>query len=121
MKKAFALVTGAVGMMAMAPLAVAQEAPPADPAASAGQAAPAPAAPASSFTDQEIQAYATVAVELNKIQADASVSEADKQSQMAAAVQKSGLDIAKFNAITDASKTDPALQQKLRDAVPQSQ
>lgn len=107
MTKAFAVILGALAIAA-APNAMAQEAAP--PAADQ-------AAPTSSFSEADIAAYAGVAVQINKIQADAALSEADKQTQMAAAVQKSGMDVAKFNAITEASKTDPVLKQKLQAAV----
>lgn len=108
MKRIFALTLAGFSMLAVAPAAMAQEAPPAD-----------EASPAASFSDADIQTYASVAVELNKIQSDASLSEADKSTQMAAAVQKSGMDAAKFNAITEAAAKDPALKQKLQDAVRQ--
>lgn len=101
---ATAILASLVAMTA-APSAIAQDAAPAD-----------KAAPASSFSDADIKAYAGVALKINKIQADAALSEADKQKQMAAAVQDSGMDVAKFNAITEASKSDPALKQKLQEA-----
>jgi len=106
--KAFAVILGAAAIAA-APQVLAQEAAPPAPAEQA--------APTSSFSEADITAYAGVAVQINKIQADAALSEADKQTQMAAAVQNSGMDIAKFNAITEASKTDPVLKQKLQAAV----
>lgn len=106
MKKAFAVTLGAL-TLAAAPYASAQDA------------APAPAeqaAPAATFSDGDIKTYAGVAAQLNKIQSDAALSETDKQAQMAAAVQASGLEIAKFNAITEASKSDPELQKKIQAA-----
>jgi len=102
--KAFAITLGAL-TVAAAPAALAQEAPAAE-----------TAAPSSSFSDAELQIYAGVAQQLNKIQADAALSEAEKQAQMAAAVQQSGMDVAKFNAITQASKNDQALQKKLQES-----
>lgn len=108
MKKAFAVTLGAL-TLAAAPYASAQDAAPAP----AEQAAP---AAASTFTDGDIKTYAGVAAQLSKIQSDAALSETDKQAQMAAAVQASGLEIAKFNAITEASKSDPELQKKIQAA-----
>lgn len=107
MTKAFAIIL-TTAALAATPQAFAQDAAPAE-----------QTAPASTFSDAEIQTYAGVAAQINKIQSDAAIPEADKQAQMAAAVQKSGLDVAKFNAITEASKTDPVLQQKLQAAVRQ--
>ena len=95
-------------MLVMVPEAVAQDAAPVE-----------EAAPTATISDAEIQAYANVAVELNKIQSDASLSEADKSAQMTAAVQKSGIDPARFNAITEAASKDPQLKQKLQEAVRQ--
>lgn len=106
-KKTLAIILGTAAIAA-APQAFAQEAAPAEPAA-----AP---APASSFSEADLQAYAGVAAKLNEIQAEAGLSETDKQAKMASAVQSSGLDIAKFNAITEASKTDTALREKLQAA-----
>ncbi|MGV3769091.1 MAG: DUF4168 domain-containing protein [Sphingobium phenoxybenzoativorans] len=97
--------------------AFAQAAAPAEPAAP-GQAAPAPAAPAgaATFSDEEIQKFAAAAVELNKIQSDATVTAEQKQPKMLAAVQATGLDPQKFNAIGQAAQSDPALQQKIQAA-----
>jgi hypothetical protein len=95
-------------MLAMMPAAAAQDAAPVE-----------EAAPAATISDAEIQAYADVAVALNKIQADASLSEADKSARMSAAVQKSGMDPSRFNAITEAASKDPQLKQKLQEAVRQ--
>ena len=108
MRRTLAFTLGAAAVLAITPTAVAQDAPPAE-----------EAAPAATISDAEIQAYANVAVELNKIQSDASLSEADKSAQMTAAVQKSGLDPARFNAITEAASKDPQLKQKLQEAVRQ--
>lgn len=103
-KQTLAIILGTAAIAA-APQAFAQEAAPVE-----------QAAPTSSFSEAELQAYAGVAAKLNQIQAEAGLSETDKQAQMASAVQSSGLDIAKFNAITEASKTDTALREKLQAA-----
>lgn len=83
------------------------------------QAAPAaPAAGASSFTDTEIKQFAAAAVEVTKIQQDASIAAADKQPKMLAALQASGMPPEKFNQIGQAAAADPALQQKIQAAAP---
>jgi hypothetical protein len=92
--------------------ALAQSAAPAQPAA----ATPAAPATATSFSDDEIKKFASAAVELNKIQTDTTVTADQKQPKMLAAVQATGLDPQKFNAIGQAAQSDPALQQKIQAA-----
>lgn len=101
------------GMM-VAPAALAQTAAPAP--ASPAPAAPATGAAASSFSDGDLEKFASAAIEMNKIQADASVAATDKQPKMLAAVQASGLEPAKFNEIAQAAEKDPGLQQKIQAA-----
>lgn len=87
----------------------------------AAQTAPAPAAPAvgaSSFSDGDIKQFAAAAVEVTKIQSDASIPAAEKQPKMLAALQASGLPPEKFNQIGQAAATDPALQQRIQAAAP---
>ena len=86
---------------------------PAEPAAPAAT-APAPAAGASNFSDAEIKQFAAAAVEVTKIQQDSSISAAEKQPKMLAAVQSSGLPPEKFNQIGQAAAADPALQQRIQ-------
>ncbi|MBA4092354.1 MAG: hypothetical protein C0494_17425 [Sphingobium sp.] len=95
------------------------------PALAQGQAAPAapatsaaPAAGASNFSDSDIKQFAAAAVEVTKIQSDASIAEADKQPKMLAALQASGLPPEKFNQIGQAAAADPALQQRIQAAAP---
>jgi hypothetical protein len=97
--------------LAAAP-ALAQSTAPAQPAA----ATPATPAAATSFSDDEIKKFASAAVELNKIQTDTTVTAEQKQPKMLAAVQATGLDPQKFNAIGQAAQSDPALQQKIQAA-----
>jgi len=89
------------------------------------QAAPsgstAPAAAQGSFSRADIQKFATAAVEMNKIQADATIPAADKQAKMAGAAQKQGLDPTKFNAIAEAAQSDPALKQQIQVAAASQQ
>ncbi|WP_370176045.1 DUF4168 domain-containing protein [Sphingobium abikonense] len=89
---------------------------PAEPVASA--ATPAPAAGAGNFTDAEIKQFAAAAVEVTKIQQDSTISAADKQPKMLAAVQSSGLPPEKFNQIGQAAAADPALQQRIQASAP---
>jgi hypothetical protein len=98
--------------------AVAQSTVPAQSAAPAQAGSPMQAAPASaaSFSDDEIKKFASAAVELNKIQTDTTVTADQKQPKMLAAVQATGLDPQKFNAIGQAAQSDPALQQKIQAA-----
>lgn len=80
-------------------------------------AAPATAtAPAGSYSDADVQLYATALVAVNKVQVDTTITAADKQTKMAAIVQQSGMDVNKFNAITQAAGTDKALEQRIQTA-----
>lgn len=88
------------------------------PAASATPSAPATPAPPANFSDADIKQFAAAAVEVTKIQQDASISAADKQPKMLAAVQASGLPPEKFNQIGQAAAADPALQQRIQAAAP---
>jgi hypothetical protein len=72
---------------------------------------------AANFKEADIKAYALVAVKLNSIQAQASLSEADKQSQVAAALKQSGMNPDRFNAITAASRTHPEVSRKIQQAI----
>lgn len=101
----------AMSLSAAGPV-LAQSAAPAQPAA----ATPAAPATATSFSDDEIKKFASAAVELNKIQTDTTVTAEQKQPKMLAAVQATGLDPQKFNAIGQAAQSDPALQQKIQAA-----
>ncbi len=103
-------------LFATAP-AFAQAAAPA-PAQPAAPSAAAPAAGASNFSDADIKQFAAAAVEVTKIQSDASISAADKQPKMVAALQASGIPPEKFNQIGQAAAADPALQQRIQAAAP---
>lgn len=88
-------------------------------AASPAPAAPpaaAPAAGAESYTDADLKAFARAAIAASKIQQDTAVAPADKQPKMLAAVQAEGLDPVKFNAIAQASQSDPELKKKIQAA-----
>lgn len=110
MKMMNRLALSTAALVACAPAAFAQTAAPAPAAPPA--AAPAPAA--TSFSDDDLKKFASAAIEINKIQADAAV--ADKQPKMLAVVQASGLPPEKFNQIAQAAQSDPALQQKIQAA-----
>lgn len=112
-KTIFKTLIGSAALMGAAPL-LAQTTAPAP--APAQPAAPAASASASSFTEAEIKQFANAAVEVTKVQSDASIPAADKQPKMLAALQASGLDPAKFNAIGEAAASDPALQQRIQAA-----
>ncbi len=112
MKSQIALLALAGGLVLTAP-AYAQDAP--EPAQDA------PASPGTTFTPDEVQKFAKAAVELNEIQADTSIAEADKQQRMVAVVQNQGLDPQKFNEIAQASQTDADLQKQIQEAVASQQ
>ncbi|HEX5536624.1 MAG TPA: DUF4168 domain-containing protein [Sphingobium sp.] len=80
-----------------------------------GAAAPAGAA-ATAYSDAELRQFADAAIEVQKIQQDQSVAQADKQAKMAAAVQQSGLGTERFNQIAEASRADAQLMQRIQAA-----
>ena len=90
---------------------------PAGPGAPAAQGA-APGAGGSNCSDAGIKQFAAAAVEVTKIQQDSSISAAEKQPKMLAAVQSSGLPPEKFNQIGQAAAADPALQQRIQASAP---
>lgn len=110
------------GMLAFAPGAYAQtttqSAPPAAPAGAAPSAAAPAATQAAKPTPDEVQKFAKAAVEVNKIQEDATVPAAGKQEKMVAALQTNGLTPQRFNEIAQAAQADPALLKEIQAAAP---
>ena len=89
------------------------------PATPATPAAPAtPSAGAAKYSEADLKQFAAAAVEVTKIQSDASIAEAEKQPKMLAALQASGIAPEKFNEIGQAAAADPALQQRIQAAAP---
>jgi hypothetical protein len=103
-------------LFAAAPLLAQGAAAPATPATPAAPATP--SAGASKYSEADIKQFAAAAVEVTKIQSDASISAADKQPKMLAALQASGIAPEKFNEIGQAAAADPTLQQRIQAAVP---
>jgi len=91
---------------------------PAAGAPAAGAAAPAGAA---TFTDEQVNDFAAAMVKIMGVAEDATIPEADKQTQMVAIVQGTGLDPATFNAIGAAAQSDPELQQRVQLAFANAQ
>ena len=76
--------------------------------------AAATAAPAI-FTDAELVGFANAAIEADKIQKDAAIAPAEKQTKMLAAVQAQGLEPTRYNEIAQATRTDPSLVSKIQE------
>ncbi|WP_333573681.1 DUF4168 domain-containing protein [Sphingomonas sp.] len=76
---------------------------------------------ASTFTDTEIQQYATAALAVNKINADASIPAAEKNPKFVAAITASGLQAQRFNEISQAMASDTALNQRIQAAAAKAQ
>jgi hypothetical protein len=112
-----AALLGATALCGTAALAqtTPQTTPPATTPPTASQAAPA-APTAASYTDADVDQFASAALAVQKIQQDATVPDADKQTKMSAAVTSSGLTPEKFNAIATASQSDPALMKRIQTA-----
>mgnify|MGYP001248600531 CR=1 FL=1 len=104
-----------------------QAAAPADTAAAPADSTAAPvtdpAAPgaAASFTDEQINDFASAMVKIQEVAADATIDDTQKQTQMVAIVQAEGLDPETFNAIGSASQSDPELQQRVQIAFANAQ
>ncbi|WP_460989272.1 DUF4168 domain-containing protein [Sphingobium sp. TomTYG45] len=105
-----------VALLAAAPVLAQGAAAPATPATPATPVAP--SAAAGNFSDADIKLFAAAAVEVTKIQSDASIADAEKQPKMLAALQASGIAPEKFNEIGQAAAADPALQQRIQAAAP---
>jgi len=114
-----------LSMASFGSMAIAQDTaqdPAAPPPASAEPAAPPaseapPAAAAAPVSDAEVQQYASALAAINQVQQDTTVTEADKQQAMLAKVQETGLAPQRFNEITQASQSDPQLQQRIQTAM----
>jgi len=117
----FATFTAAVALGATGALAqsTATQTPPAQtpPASGMTPGAAAPSAGATtSFSDSDVDQFASAAIAVQNIQNDSTVAAADKQTKMASAVSSSGLSPEKFNAIAKASQSDPALMKRIQTA-----
>jgi hypothetical protein len=95
--------------MIFAPAAFAQT-PPAAPAAPA----PAPAAPAAAVSDADLKAFAQALYAIDKLR---SAPGGLTQPAMLDAVQKAGIDPAKFNEMSGRMRTDQAFNQQVQGAV----
>ena len=119
-----AAITPAVAQQAAAPAQTpapaTTTAPSAAPAPGASTATPstpgaaATAAPAT-FTDAELVGFANAAIEADKIQKDAAIAPAEKQTKMLAAVQAQGLEPTRYNEIAQATRADPSLVTKIQE------
>jgi hypothetical protein len=91
------------------------------PEAAAPPAGAPPSADAASFTDEQINDFASAMVQIQGVAEDATIADSEKQTQMVAIVQGTGLDPETFNAIGAAAQSDPALQERLQLAFASAQ
>lgn len=77
--------------------------------------APAPGSVAAGVSDQELSQFAAAmgVVQAVAAQVEGGAASAEQQAEMAAAVQNSGLDIERFNAISTAVSQDESLQARI--------
>jgi hypothetical protein len=68
-------------------------------------------------SDAEVDQFATAVVAVDRINKDAAVPAAEKQTQMASAVTASGLSPERFNSIATQMNADSALQAKVGAAI----
>ena len=95
-------------------------APDADAPPAASAATPDTSAGAQSSTqvsDQEVDQFAQATVKVQAINADTSLDDTAKQTQMADAVKATGLDAARYNEIGQAIATDSALRERVQTAM----
>ncbi|WP_230280962.1 DUF4168 domain-containing protein [Croceicoccus sp. Ery15] len=88
-----------------------------DAPAESAPAAPAPAQAATAVTDAEVDSFAAAVVDIQKIDADATIADEEKQAQMVATVGEHGLTPQRFNEISTQTQSDPALQQRVQVAM----
>lgn len=69
------------------------------------------------FTDAQIESYAKAQVEVQQLRADPALDTATKQARAAEIVAASGLDTATFNAITQATRSDAAVAERVQLAI----
>jgi hypothetical protein len=91
----------------------------APPTASAPAAPADPATPTqeASYSDAQVDSFAQAVVKVQKIQADATLAQDQKQEAMVTAVQEAGLDPQTYNSMSQAAKADQALLERIQIAV----
>jgi len=112
----FGTMAALLGATALCSAAALAQTTPQTPPQATPPAATTPGAAATTYTDADVDQFAGAALAVQKIQQDATVPDADKQTKMAAAVSSSGLTPEKFNAIATASQSDPALMKRIQIA-----
>lgn len=90
-------------------------APTAQPAAPAPAAAPAAVPAAGGFTDDELKKFDDAMAQVRAVSSTLNGAQptAEQQARMAAAVQNSGLEVTRFNAISTAVSADPVLAARI--------
>lgn len=74
------------------------------------------AQPAAAVGDDEVARYALVALVINQVANDATLTQAQRQAAVAQASQRNGLTPQRFGQIEVASRSDATLQQRIRSA-----
>ena len=99
-----------------APAQAPTQTPPAAPAAAPAQTMPAPAATTGSdFTDDELMKYDAAITRVRAVSDNLNGAEPtpEQQTEMAAAVQESGLEVVRFNAISSAAAETPVINARI--------
>jgi len=116
-----AAASGLAATPALAQSAAAQGAAAEQQAPATAQAPASSASATASFTPEEIASFAKAATKIGDIQQSTTLDDTQKQVAMAAAVKESGLDVTRFNAMSQAARTDPALQKQVQAALAEAQ
>lgn len=83
---------------------------------------PGPQAPempeaATTYSDTEVQAFATAALRLRALGSDENLDDAARQAAAEAIIMEEGLDMQTFSAMQSAAQTDPALASRIQMAI----
>ncbi len=87
---------------------------PLDPAHGAHEASP---MPQTAFTDTQVSAFAAAALAMREVRADPALDDAGKRAQAEAVVTEHGLDPVTYQAIGSAAQEDPALANRIQQAI----
>ena len=74
-------------------------------------------AAAAAFSESQIDAYARATIEMEALFAEPDLDEATRQQRAAGIVTASGIDTSTFSAISTAVRNDPALAQRVQQAI----
>ncbi|WP_121120032.1 DUF4168 domain-containing protein [Croceibacterium ferulae] len=69
-----------------------------------------------SISDDEVGRFALIALVINQVESDATMTSQQKKAAVSQAMQRNGMAADRFSQIVNASRTDASLQQRIRAA-----